>query len=809
MSVADLFQSLARASSSAEAFELLDGYAEEEGLDGHEELPLKPLGDQDNNRGLIEALASVDASGFEKVMNGHDALIDLWLREGRFETDPQNPAEALAELGMSEEPSTWLITSRDKSPSGPGRPPKRANLTIVDRGIGIPASRFADTIMSLQGSNKITDPRFAGSFGYGGSTLYRFSELTLVYSRYRDRPNEVAFTVVLRVQKENWKSYSYHWLHDGHGNALTAEIGEIPSALLADPEELDSQNLIEFANNRIILPNAHGTGIRVFGLSAFTDQGAVYNMLRTLGFGIPVRVGIRHGIPATSPEEESEDTRGGRRRIYNVRGLRFALNEPRSKGAFPVLYRQAPVPVLDGQATLECWILGESERARSAERQRSGSVVQRLLGAKDDVTSPIFVTLNGQAHATLPTAVLLRRAGLPYLAGNLLIEVNCDAMDARERGVNFASNREHVTDKMRDELKVEIEKFLREVGAEDGPLGRLNKKFRDDLLATSSSEAATKSGVERFAKMIHSSLAGAIFSSVGRSHARLRGAGKVRTLGSPDKRSGRKTEIALQATPDWLEVRKSTVQQGESEYVTVRTNALNDFGDALTIELPSFLTRVEHVEGAPAIPLKDGRASYYMRCAPDVPVGTLGTITVTLDRTRLSLPALVDTTTVSVVKRERAEPRQKPAASNGDDATGLPDLKVWMVKPSETSWAAMNAGSLDPTEVAYFAVPNEAEGYVDIYVNAEFSALTHVANEAQRRFREPSVVERLRDDYQFAIKLAVLSSLEAKIEELFAESQHSSEHIHRVNSATAKVFAMAAWESLDRFARAGSKAEAA
>lgn len=60
---------------------------------------------------------------------------------------------------------------------------------------------------------------------------------------------------------------------------------------------------------------------------------------------------------------------------------------------------------------------------------------------------------------------------------------------------------------------------------------------------------------------------------------------------------------------------------------------------------------------------------------------------------------------------------------------------------------------------------------------------------------------RLRDDYQFAIKLAVLASLESKLDELFADEGQNSAKMHKLNAANARVFAMSAWESLDRFNR--------
>jgi hypothetical protein len=57
--------------------------------------------------------------------------------------------------------------------------------------------------------------------------------------------------------------------------------------------------------------------------------------------------------------------------------------------------------------------------------------------------------------------------------------------------------------------------------------------------------------------------------------------------------------------------------------------------------------------------------------------------------------------------------------------------------------------------------------------------------------------------YQFAIKLAVLASLESKIDELFGEEGQNSAKIHKLNAANARVFAMSVWESLDRSGRAG------
>jgi len=790
MSEHQLFIDLALAQSADAVFEALEEFAESCGLGAcHENLPMRPVGTSDNNRGAIEALESPERAFFEKVMNGHDTQIDLWLQEGRFKANPTSPTEALAEIASSDDPFTYVITSKDQTPpSGPGRQKLRSNILILDTGVGISATRFGDTILSIHGSNKITQPLFAGSYGFGGSTIHRFTDATLIYSRHRSNPTKVAFTVVFKVMKPGWLAHSYQWIHDGSGAALEADYAELPSSRLVDPADITSQNIVDFSRSRIILPQ-HGTGVKVFGVSGLTSATDLYETLRQIGFGIEAPVGLRHGF--SNEREQTEQIR----RIYNVKGLRHRLNNnpSRTASAYPVLHRQSPIPILDGQATLECWVLGESERAKDSPKPEKQSVLRRLIGDREH--SPIFVTLNGQTHANLPIHVLLKNSGLPYLEGNLLIEINCDRMNRTYRSQNFTSSREHVTKQMQEDLKVDILNYLREQSDDDAPLGRLNKQFREALLAAQSDSRQDDEGTQRFARLINSSLAGAIFGTVGAASSTPRADGPIQGVGTTNPSRARKP-IDLRPIPDWLEIRKATIERGAAEYVTVRTNAVNEFGDALYIELPPFLTPVGMDAGSapilPTIGLKDGRASFYVKCEENASIGTSGEIVVRLDRSRIGLPELSDASLVTVVKREHAT-RQRQSTNSGSPT--VPKINAHMITPEEPQWGRMEAVGIDPNEVAYTYIYDKNSGTADVFINSTFPALQHVLNEAQRKFRDPALIQRLRNDYQFALKLATLSELESKLDEIFEVETH-----HKAKAAAAKVLAMTCWENLGRVA---------
>ena len=169
-----LFIELMNARSAHEVRTALDDYAQQQGGSRLTDLPVSYVGGRENNRGPVEVMESVENSIYEKVMNGYDALVQLRQNDGGFETNPANAAQALAEIGNdTAKPGVYLITSRSHTRTGSvGQPKKRSNVIVVDEGIGIRPDAFHHTIMSLEGSNKLTNPLMAGSYGFGGSAIY-------------------------------------------------------------------------------------------------------------------------------------------------------------------------------------------------------------------------------------------------------------------------------------------------------------------------------------------------------------------------------------------------------------------------------------------------------------------------------------------------------------------------------------------------------------------------------------------------------------------------------------------------------------
>jgi hypothetical protein len=194
----ELFLSCARATRNAEVEAALDEFADAHGLASYRELPYYFLGGRDNNRGPVEAMSDTRNAVYEKVMNGFDALIDLYQRHGLFKKNPTNASEALSEIGSDlKHPGVYLITSKANTRTGErGSPKKRANVLICDEGTGIVGSAFKSTILSIEGSNKAANHLMAGSYGMGGSAIYASSEFSLIYSVAEIDPSTLTFTVI-------------------------------------------------------------------------------------------------------------------------------------------------------------------------------------------------------------------------------------------------------------------------------------------------------------------------------------------------------------------------------------------------------------------------------------------------------------------------------------------------------------------------------------------------------------------------------------------------------------------------------------
>lgn len=782
---------------------VLDDYAQAQVRGQLSDLSFKYVGARENNRGPVEVMESVENSAYEKIMNGFDALIELRQHLGGFTTAPTNAAQALAEIGDDlNEPGVYLITSRTHTRTGSvGQPKKRSNVVIVDEGIGIQPDAFHNTIMSLEASNKLTNPLMAGSYGFGGSAIYRYSTFTVIWSRSVHKQDVIGFTVVHQKFGSGARYPSYVYLVDPGGDILNFNVADLPSEMVIAPSAITSQNILDAS--RLIPVPRHGTGIKVFELENFSASPRIYSFLRDRGFGMPIPCRFRNGVEKgdsddpggdneieTGADEEMEQ-RGSTRRLYNATGLRLSLNDPASRKAYKIAFHQRPIGIMpDGdkaQATLECWVLERVDRNTKVNRD-SEPVIESVLG-KERRNTPCYVTLNGMTQENLPTHVILKNVRLPYLRNHLILEINCDQMDPQVKGRFFTSSRERLTQESVTWIKEEITKYLTMQAEPDGELAKLNAKYRDAVVAGDDpeAEAASRRGMELLARLMRTGAIGTLLSRFGTPSASAPQSSNDREPNLPKGRSesggaqpleggtgGKGGQLVLMPVPDILEVRKHTFKQGASEWVVVRTNAYNDWDQAIEVVFPEYLSVVER------LPLANGRLSFYVQCSTEVGVGTKGRIEAVLDRGRVGLPPLGENAVFTVIRGSAGVP--KPSRPK----TALPNIELLEVEPGQPNWEHMHSGDMPHDRVAFNFIDDGSK--VRVFWNKKFAAFTSAMDEIERRYRSVPVSKKFVTDYRTYVTVLTLAMLDA--DRSAADAAETSSLVHRMRAEAVTANAM-------------------
>ncbi len=165
---------------------------------------LVPIGGRPNNSGAIEVATDPGRSLIERVTNAHDALLELQYERHNGKPPCSTPREAAtAWLGVPENEGLAGLSNKQRQDVAlntivrlePGEGSQSRLVTIVDKGMGIDPDRLADTILSLNESNKIQKRYLAGTYGQGGSSTFAFSRYSLIASRRSGSPY-IGFTVV-------------------------------------------------------------------------------------------------------------------------------------------------------------------------------------------------------------------------------------------------------------------------------------------------------------------------------------------------------------------------------------------------------------------------------------------------------------------------------------------------------------------------------------------------------------------------------------------------------------------------------------
>ncbi|GFR35446.1 hypothetical protein [Thermobrachium celere] len=373
----------------------------------------KPVGGYDSNCGIIEMNSDPVSSMVERITNAIDAVLEkeffikqkelngitiesprklieliYGIKEGRLE----NCDEKIFEL-MADNVSIILRDSgNDDKPT----------VDFRDKGIGIKADEFSDTILSLNKGRKIKKLYLIGAYGQGGSTSFSTSVYTVIISRKLstdNNPEKVAFTIVrynpgiLNVDKIGLYEYMVNSETD-----------------LPFEEEVKLDKFKEGTLVRHIEMD-----IRKYKTVITAPTSSLWYITHHYLFDTIYPFWIED--KRSNKKNERRIVKGNYRRLFN-------------DDKQLVKYKKSADIKFGNQNSkikITWWVLHDKK-----------------INNYTSSSKPIIITFNGQKHGDLDSSLIKKDLNLPYLDGYLIVHVNCDYIDAETKRYLFASTREAI-----------------------------------------------------------------------------------------------------------------------------------------------------------------------------------------------------------------------------------------------------------------------------------------------------------------------------------------------------------------------------
>lgn len=448
-----------------------------------------PYGDNVANAGLIELGSSPGNALAERTTNSFDASIEAALVEQGI--DPRQfsgPFEATAALfgrgdgGDGDEwvagaPSVWVVLGPEEEPD------KRGRVDVLDVGSGVSVEEFRKTLVSLHAQNKVAKPWLVGTFGQGASVTLSFSRYVLLASK-KLGDDRIAFTICRKAGIADFKVPCYLYLVD--------KDGKIP---FVEAREVDFYP--EYGSLKTSIPDKikNGTLCRHFGFSLsgirrlfFGTRESLWDTMNVLLFDamLPIRcVDLREeGVV------KKERALGSRRRLQKL----ASKSEDDAHGNVSMRYRRDPFLIkpkgFENAVKVELWVPYATKASKNGPRRRSSTEVYIRAN------HPIVFTNNGQCHGMLSPEILVE-AGLHLVRKNIIINIDCSALNGHERGLLLSSDREKIKDG--DALDF-IKETLREDLEADETLAEIEVELEDEILGgVSESDEDTTRELSRWA----------------------------------------------------------------------------------------------------------------------------------------------------------------------------------------------------------------------------------------------------------------------------------------------------------------------
>jgi hypothetical protein len=662
----------------------------------------RAVGNRDNNLATINLGSDPAAGVIERVTNAIDAVIELeWIKRGepsamrsprsavqqwwRIPDGRMSNVEDLRAKEITELARQVHITMRDSER------PDRPTVDIRDYGLGLLPQNFASTILSLNENRKLRKLFLSGAFGQGGSTALSYSYYTIIVSRaylsQDGKINPVGATVVRF--NEGDPRVDKHGLYEFLVDASTGQ-----------PFEL------EMPENGF----PHGTLVRHVSM----DLGKYSNVL-TAPAGSLWYLAHNYLFDTVVPFLIEDQREGkGKGALRTVAGNHRRL----AQGEYTEYTNNAKLTFRSGKVTITWWVLSTQESTKKREKSASsGDSARDRITNYTMASKPIIVTYNGQKQGDFPNSVVKTDLRLPYLDRYLIVQVDCDELDAESRRELFPTTREALRDTA---IGDDLRRLVTDTLGGDPELDRLDKERKQRFL-----QRVDNQSVENIRKRLAKRV---------KARALASGGGTAPRVIPPPRDKPRPVveAIPVQDPPTFIEIvspEPRHVYAGRRFTIRFRTDA-----DPIYFSRPdSFIAVIDppsfgHYSGTTSV--RNGYGTAYFSANEEVDVGATAKITFEVRPSRsVSLQATISVDVVPLPER----------ASTDEGNVPTPNINPQYVNEGSAFW---KAEGWDHSSVAKVV---RSEDSVEIFVSADNVRLNHVIARAQRR--ETKAVDAIKDFY--------------------------------------------------------------
>jgi hypothetical protein len=721
-SIDALFEALLATTSTATVREILEGLGDHADITPDEKLGKLGLqwhafNDSLSNFSTIGLGTKPGRSLTERLTNAMDAVLETRAKVGT--PSPSSCREAAKQwfgrpvTGPDEGLFNWNFSEKDYDrqvelvlqQSGLENAP---TVDVIDHGVGIRPEDFRTTILSLVRGNKLTKLYLIGAFGQGGAATLAFADYTIIFSRAKEEPGRIGFTVirVLRLG-EAYKEDAFVYLaQSSDGGAVTVPSVQREGSLKVYSPSATVKKLPELEYGALV----RHIGYKSHGLtgSLSPSTGNLYHYLHTSMFDplLPFRlIDLRDAAKA-----RDELVTGNRNRLMRL----VKKSDDGSDGRVEVKHYRPMEYITPHGSThasigIEYWVVFAYRKAAKKDalvlRPSSNELFAQL-------NHPIIGTLNGQNQGEL-TSKLLREVGLSLVSRHIIVHIDASQASSQVRRELFSTNREGFKD---GDVLTSLTALLKTILDEDEDLDAIELELTERMTRRET-DAANKEVQEQITKLLLD--AGLKVSKEGAKF--VPGSGGEPASTSPKKRSGYKQKSPLPTLP-FPNVTKFAivvprpqmdVRKNDQQVVLVETDADAQFDVENRIALRVDPAGALEVVGK--APLRGGRIRWRLRPAELTTAGTKGTVHASITRpdgTQLTdkvdfvvLPELVVTT-----KKEKGL---------------VPPFRVVPISPDDVelwgqTWPDLQEGASEDKVRAVAYKPIAAAGETIVYYSTVF-----------------------------------------------------------------------------------------